>query len=48
MRSVHCIQLSVSLMSFPIAFVLIVLFVYVVHCKVSLEEGYLVVKCVTY
>ena len=38
MSSVHCILLSVSLMSFSIAFVLIVLFVYIVHCKVVLKE----------
>ena len=40
MSSVHCIHLSVTctLMSFSIAFVLIVLFVYIVHCKVGLKE----------
>ena len=38
MSSVHSIHLSVSLMSFPIDFVLIVLFVYIVHCKVGLKE----------
>ena len=38
MNSVHCIHLSVSLTSFSIAFVLIVLFVYIVHCKVGLKE----------
>ena len=37
MSSVHCIHLSVSLISFPI-FVLAVLFVYIVHCKVGLKE----------
>ena len=38
MSSVHCIHLSVSLVFFSIAFVLIVLFVYIVHCKVGLKE----------
>ena len=38
MSSVHCIHFSVSLMSFSIAFVLIVLFVYIVHYKVGLKE----------
>ena len=38
MSSVHCIHLSVSFRSFSISFVLIVLFVYIVHCKVGLKE----------
>ena len=46
MSSVHCIHLSV--ISFSIAFVLIVLFVYIVHCKVGLKEEWLVANYVTH
>ena len=38
MSSVLSIHLSVSLISFSISFVLILLFVYIVHCKVGLNE----------
>ena len=38
MSSVICISLFVSLISFSTSFVLIVLFVYIAHCKVGLRE----------
>ena len=38
MSSVLCINLIASLISFSISFVLIVLFVYIGHCKVDLKK----------